>query len=115
MRRRNLPVYMEYELKEALEDGGVLEIECITAANRTSEEVRGEWSIFVRETVGGQVVRSVLCSRRNTGPRVFRTARGVVGLAAKLGATVISVPLLEGEIGVCEVSFPETSAGDADK
>ncbi len=113
MRRRNLPVYMEYEFKEALENGGILEIECISSANRTSEEVRGEWWIFVRETLSGQVVRSVLCSRRSTGPRLLKTSRGVVGLAAKLGATLISVPLLEGGIGVCEVNFPETSADEA--
>lgn len=114
MRKRKPPVYMENGFKEALENGGVLEIECIAPVNHTSTEVNGEWWIFVRETLGGQVVRSALCSRRKTEPRLIKTSRGVVSVAAKLGATVVSIPLVEGKIGVCEVEFPETSAEDTD-
>jgi hypothetical protein len=110
MRKRNLPVYMENYFREALENGAVLEIECIAPISHVSNNVRGEWLFFVRETLNGQVVRSALCSRRKTEPRVIKTAQGVASLAANLGATVVSIPYVEGKVVVCEVEFPEAEA-----
>jgi len=109
MRKRKPPVYMERGFKEALRNGGILEIECVAPVSHVSADVGGEWWFFVRETLNGQVVRSALCSRRKTEPRTLKTSRGVVSLAANLGATVVSIPLVEGKIGVCELDFPETA------
>ncbi len=114
MRQRKLPVYMENHFKEALKNGAVLEIECIAPITHVSNNLRGEWLFLARETLNGQVVRSALCSRRNTEPRVIKTAQGVASMAANLGATVASIPFVEGKAVVCEVSFPESPAEDTD-
>ncbi len=114
MRQRKLPVYMESHFKDALKNGAVLEIECISAITHSSNNLRGEWLFFAREVLNGRVVRSALCSYRKTDPRVIKTAQGVASLAANLGATVASIPFVEGKVVVCEVSFPEASAEDGD-
>ncbi|MEM9128302.1 MAG: hypothetical protein AAGA97_01095 [Pseudomonadota bacterium] len=107
MRKRRPPVYMEQGFKEALENGGILEIECLSPVTQKSSEIVGEWWIYVRETFSGEVVRTALCATRHTHPRLIKTSRGVVMLATKLGATVVCVPVVEGKIGVCEVEFPD--------
>ncbi|QEP30438.1 hypothetical protein [Pukyongiella litopenaei] len=107
------PVLLENGFRDAIRDGGTLEIHCVAEVEHNGNDVNGQWKFFVREEFDGQDVRSVLALQRNVQHRVIKTARGVVSLAAWFGATSVSLPLVRGGIGVCEVDQTRIKPGKA--
>ncbi|MEO1110286.1 MAG: hypothetical protein AAFX90_20430 [Pseudomonadota bacterium] len=101
--RELTPVLLENGFREALQDGGILEIDCTAPVVHARNSISGEWKFFVRSKEGNDEVRQVLVVQRNIEHRVVKTALGAMSLAASLGATVVAVPFVEGETGVCKV------------
>ncbi len=87
------PVILLAGLKEALTEGGQLEVECIEAAEKFGNTFRGGWKVFVR--IGVQ--RAVYVVSRNIEPKVFKTVTGLVSFAMDNGFSVVGVPLRVGE------------------
>lgn len=101
--RELTPVLLENGFREVLQDGGILEIDCTAPVAQSKGSITGEWKFFVRSKEGGEDVRQVLVVQRNIEHRVVKTVNGVYNLATSLGATVVAIPDVEGETGVCKV------------
>lgn len=106
------PVLLESGFRQALAEGGTLEVHCVAPITHKLNVISGEWKFFVCEEHGGQTTRSVLVLQRNIAHRVMRTAAGVASLAASFGAQSVTLPLREGGIGVCELDVSLLSGED---
>lgn len=94
------PVRTIYGVKQALDDGGVIEVECLTSASREGSVYRGEWRFYLHscDDEDGEV-RALVVTHRALEPKVVRTVHGLVGLAAELGIDAPVVPLSKGQKG----------------
>ncbi|WP_372574750.1 hypothetical protein [Ruegeria jejuensis] len=97
------PVLLEDGFREALEDGGILEVHCLAPVTHERGVVSGQWKFFVLHQQDGDPYRQVLILQRGLKHRIFTTAAGVASFALGLGASTVCIPMVEGGIGVCKV------------
>jgi hypothetical protein len=91
---RNLtPVILQAGLKEALSEGGIVEVLCIEDARQARTVWQGTWRIQLR--FGDQT--ALLVISRGLEPREFKTVTGLISFAVELGLTTVPVPLMKGE------------------
>ena len=91
---RNLtPVILQAGLKEALNEGGIVEALCVEDAQKVGNIWQGHWRIYLR--VGDQT--ALLVISRGLEPREFRTITGLISFGVELGLTTVPVPLHAGK------------------
>lgn len=88
-----VPVVFETGLKEALRNGGIVEILCVAEAEKNFNIYQGAWKIRVH--IGDQT--AYLATSRSTAPREFKTVTGLISFALDLGFSIVSIPLRQGE------------------
>lgn len=95
------PVQTIRGVRQALDDGGRIEVECLTSAWREGSIWRGEWRFYARSTDADATnVRALVVTHHALEPKVVRTVHGLVGLATDLGIDLPQIPLSEGQMGV---------------
>ena len=95
------PVRTLCDVGEALDDGGRIEVECLTSVWREGSAWCGEWRLYACSTDdGAESVRELLVTRLALEPKVIRSVHGLVRLATDLGIDLPQLPLSEGQIGV---------------
>ncbi|WP_371158337.1 hypothetical protein [Jannaschia sp. 2305UL9-9] len=95
------PVRTLCDVEEALDDGGRIEVECLTSAWREGSVWCGEWRLYVCSTdEDAKSVRELLVTQRSREPKVIRSVHGLVRLATDLGIDLPQIPLSEGQMGV---------------
>ena len=97
------PVITLAGLREALEAGGTIEVECIEEPERLSNQYRGSWKFYVLADVKGTQHRLLLVHGRDIKPKIVRTLTGLYSFAADLGISPISVPRHADERAVWKV------------
>ncbi|PZQ96153.1 MAG: hypothetical protein DI533_17095 [Cereibacter sphaeroides] len=91
---RNLtPVILQTGLKEALSEGGIVEVHCVEDATKVFNVWQGTWRVTLR--VGDQT--ALLVISRGLEPREFKTVTGLISFAVEMGLTTVHVPLRKGE------------------
>lgn len=91
------PVITLAGVREALEDGGTVEVECIETPFRQTNSYRGAWKFYVVAEVDGVVHRLLFVHGRDIKARVIRTATGLISFGIDLGVSPISIPRFAGE------------------
>lgn len=105
------PVILTSHMKDAIEEGAWIEVECVEAPERGGNTHRGGWTIFVCSDDGqGAVHRSVYVTNRDLKPRVFKTAAGLMSFSMELGVKNFVCPLQEGARGTWEFDTSRISA-----
>ncbi|MGQ0563538.1 MAG: hypothetical protein ACT4OK_00520 [Gemmobacter sp.] len=90
---RNLtPVILQAGLKEALNEGGIVEAHCVEDAEKFGNVWQGSWRIYLR--IGDQT--ALLVISRGLEPREFKTVTGLISFGVELGLNTIPVPLKKG-------------------
>ncbi|OWU72314.1 hypothetical protein ATO3_17400 [Marinibacterium profundimaris] len=84
-------------LREALDAGGIVEVECIDAPFRQTNSYRGAWKFYVIAEVDGAEHRLLFVHGRDIKARVIRTATGLISFGIELGVSPIAIPLHAGE------------------
>ena len=91
---RNLyPVIFQTGLKEARNEGGIVEAHSLEDAKKVGNTWTGDWRIYLR--IGDQTALLVIA--RGLEPREFKTIAGLISFGVELGLTTVPVPLKKGE------------------
>lgn len=97
------PVILTAQLKEAIEDGAWIEVECTETAVARGNTHKGMWKIFVCAHEDDAVTRAVHVNGRNLEPRIIKTVGGLQNFGMELGMTKrIGIPIQESEVEVWE-------------
>lgn len=94
------PVITLAGLREALEAGGTVEVECVEVPERLSNQYRAAWKFYVPTEVGGQIHHLLLVHGRDIKAKTIRTLTGLYSFGVDLGVSPISVPRHAGERAV---------------
>jgi|TARA_R110000737_G_scaffold32761_2_gene51162 hypothetical protein len=94
------PVITLAGLREALEAGGTVEVECMNVPERQSNQYRAAWKFYVLAEVEGQTHRLLLVHGRDIKAKTIRTLTGLYSFGMDLGVSPISVPRHAGERAV---------------
>ncbi|WP_158967209.1 hypothetical protein [Chachezhania sediminis] len=109
------PVISLAGLREALEQGGEVEVECIDTPFRQTNSYRGAWKFYVLAEIDGVRHRLLFVHGRDIRPRIIRTATGLISFAIELGVSPVAIPRFAGERAVWtrhDGRMPEDVSGD---
>ena len=94
------PVITLAGVRETLEAGGTVEVECIESPTRVSNQFQAAWKFYAVAEVDGQTHRLLLVHGRDIKTRTIRTLTGLLSFGMDLGVSPISVPRHVGERAV---------------
>ena len=105
------PVISLAGLREALDDGGTIEVECVDTPFRQTNSYRGAWKFYVIAEIDGTTHRLLFVHGRDIRPRIIRTATGLSSFAIELGVSPVAIPRIAGERAVWRKHAGEHSGG----
>lgn len=93
------PMILASQLRDAIEDGAWIEVECVGEPVRVGNTHRGDWTVHICQGEGDLVAEAVYVTGRDLAPRSFRTVAGLLSFCQELGAAKFSCPLISGTRG----------------
>ena len=91
------PVISLAGVRDTLDSGGTVEVECVDAPFRQTNSYRGAWKFYVLAEVDGVEHRLLFVHGRDIKARIIRTATGLISFGIELGVSPICIPLFAGE------------------